>query len=50
MGFSNKITPQGKEFSSIMTWNRYDNLSNIMKHLASNGGIEDLYFEKFSEK
>jgi len=48
-GLGTKITPQGKEYSSMMTWDSYDNLENIMKHLGGYGVIEGLPFDKFSE-
>jgi len=48
-GLGTKITPQGKEYSSMMTWDSYDNLENVMKHLGGYGVIEGLPFDKFSE-
>ena len=48
-GFVTKITPQGKEYSSIMTWDSYNDLSNVMKHLSGYGVMKDLPFEKFNE-
>ena len=47
--FTTKITPQGKEYSSMMTWDSYDNLSNVMKHLAGYGVMDGLPYEKFSK-
>jgi|TARA_B110000977_G_scaffold49514_1_gene67279 hypothetical protein len=48
-GFVTKITPQGKEYSSIMTWDSYNDLSNVMKHLSGYGVMKDLPFEKFNK-
>ena len=48
-GFGTKITPQGQEYSSMMTWDSYNNLENVMKHLAGYGVMEGLPFEKFTE-
>ena len=48
-GLGTKITPQGKEYSSMMTWDSYDSLENVMKHLGGYGVIEGLPFDKFSE-
>ena len=48
-GFATKITPQGKEYSSMMTWDSYDNLSNVMKHFAGYGVMDGLPYEKFSK-
>ena len=48
-GFASKINPQGKEYSSIMTWDSYNDLSNVIKHLAGYGVMKDLPFEKFNE-
>tara|TARA_B110000977_G_scaffold117646_1_gene151865 strand:+ start:430 stop:654 length:225 start_codon:yes stop_codon:yes gene_type:complete len=48
-GFATKITPQGKEYSSMMTWDSYNDLSNVMKQLAGYGVMKDLPFEKFSK-
>ena len=40
-GFATKITPQGKEYSSMMTWDSYNDLSNVMKRLAVYGVMKD---------
>ena len=48
-GLGTKITPQGKEYSSMMTWDSYTNLSDVMKHLGGYGVIEGLPFEKFKD-
>ena len=48
-GFATKITPQGKEYSSMMTCDSYNDLSNVMKQLAGYGVMKDLPFEKFSK-
>jgi len=48
-GLATKITPQGKEYSSMMTWDSYTNLSDVMMHLAGYGVIEGLPFEKFED-
>jgi len=48
-GLGTKITPQGKEYSSMMTWDSYDSLENVMKHLAGYGVIEGLPFDKFTK-
>ena len=47
-GMATKITPQGKEYSSMMTYDSYDNLANAMRHLAGEGVIEGLPFDKLS--
>ena len=39
--FTTKITPQGKEYSSMMTWDSYNDLSNVMKRLAVYGVMKD---------
>ena len=36
-GMATKITPQGQEYSSMMTYDSYDSLKNAMKHLAGEG-------------
>ena len=33
----------------MMTWDSYDNLSNVMKHLAGYGVMDGLPYEKFSK-
>jgi hypothetical protein len=39
--FTTKITPQGKEYSSMMAWDSYNDLSNVMKRLAVYGVMKD---------
>ena len=48
-GTGTKITPQGKEYSSMMTWDSYKSLENVMKHLGGYGVIEGLPFGEFAE-
>jgi hypothetical protein len=45
-GMATKITPQGEEYSSIMFYDSYDNLTNVMKHLAGEGIIKGLPMDK----
>ena len=45
-GMATKITPQGEEHSSIMFYDSYDNLTNVMKHLADEGIIKGLPMDK----
>ena len=47
-GLGKKITPQGEEFSSVMTYDSYDSLENVMLHLAGKGIIEGLPFDKLT--
>ena len=47
-GVATKITPQGEEFSSVMTYDSYDSLENVMLHLAGKGVIEGLPFDKLA--
>ena len=47
-GLGTKITPQGEEFSSVMTYDSYDSLENVMLHLAGKGIIEGLPFDKLT--
>ena len=47
-GLGTKITPQGEEFSSVMTYDSYDSLENVMLHLAGKGVIEGLPFDKLT--
>ncbi|MBL31038.1 MAG: hypothetical protein CMC81_07370 [Flavobacteriaceae bacterium] len=43
-GAGTKITPQGSEYSSFMTYDSFDSMANLMKHLSGDGaamkGIE----------
>jgi hypothetical protein len=48
-GFASKINPQGKEYSSIMVWSSFNDLSNVMNHLAGYSVMKDLLFEKFNK-
>ena len=48
-GFALKINPQGKEYSSIMVWSSFNDLSNVMNHLAGYSVMKDLLFEKFNK-
>ena len=36
-GAATKITPQGAEYSSFMTFDAFDTLANLMKHLSGEG-------------
>ena len=40
---------QEKLIPSMMTYDSYSNLSDVMKHLAGYGVIEGLPFEKFGD-
>jgi len=33
-GLGLKVTPQGTDYASMMTYDAYDNLENLMKHLS----------------
>ena len=48
-GMATKITPQGQEYSSMMTYDSYDSLKNAMKHLAGEGIIEGLPMDKLTK-
>jgi hypothetical protein len=48
-GMATKITPQGKDYSSMMTYDSYDSLANAMKHLAGEGVIKGLPFDKLEK-
>ena len=45
-GMATKITPQGEEHSSVMFYDSYDSLTNVMKHLAGEGIIKGLPMDK----
>lgn len=47
-GMAKKITPQGKDYSSVMFYDSYDSLANAMKHLAGEGIIEGLPSNKIT--
>ena len=47
-GLGTKITPQGEEFSSVMTYDSYDSLENVMLHLAGKSVMEGLPFDKLT--
>ena len=44
-----KITPQGKDYSSVMFYDSYDNLANAMRHLAGEGVMKGLPFDKMEK-
>ena len=48
-GMATKITPQGKDYSSIMYYDSYDSLANAMKHLAGEGVMKGLPFDKLEK-
>ena len=48
-GLGTKITPQGSEYSSMMTWDSYNSLAAVMKHLAGYGVVKGLPYDKLSE-
>ena len=48
-GMATKITPQGKDYSSMMTYDSYDSLASAMKHLAGEGVIEGLPMDKLAK-
>ena len=45
-GMATKITPQGDDYSSVMFYDSYDSLSNVMKHLDGEGIIKGLPMDK----
>ena len=52
-GVATKITPQGKisqggDYATAMTYDVYDNLKNVMLHMAGSAAIEGLPIEKIS--
>ena len=36
-GAATKITPQGSEYASFMTFDAFDTIANLMKHLSGEG-------------
>ena len=48
-GMATKITPQGKDYSSVMFYDSYDNLANAMRHLAGDGVMKGLPFDKMEK-
>lgn len=48
-GMATKITPQGEDYSSMMTYDSYNSLANAMKHLAGEGVVQGLPFDKLSK-
>ena len=48
-GMATKITPQGEDYSSLMFYDSYDSLANVMKHLAGEGVIKGLPMDKLSK-
>lgn len=47
-GLATKITPQGEDYSSIVYYDAYDKLENVMHHLAGRGVIEGLPQDKLT--
>ena len=47
-GLGSKITPQGEDFATMMTYDSYDSLENAMIHLSGGGAIAGLPHEKIS--
>ena len=43
-GMATKITPQGKDYSSVMFYDSYDTLANAMRHLAGEECNERITF------
>ena len=41
-GLGLKETPQGKDYTSMMTYDAYDNLENVMKHLSEGAALSGL--------
>ena len=41
-GLRLKVTPQGTDYASMMTYDAYDNLENVMKHLSGGAAISGL--------
>jgi len=46
---NNSITPQGEDYSSLIFYDSYDSLANVMKHLAGEGVIKGLPMDKLSK-
>ena len=42
VGWALKVTPQGPNYASMMTYDAYDNLVNVMKHLSGGTAISGL--------
>ena len=36
-GAATKITPQGADYSTYMTYDAFDTMANLMKHLSGDG-------------
>ena len=36
-GYATKITPQGEAYASFMTYDAFDSMSNLMKHMSGEG-------------
>ena len=46
-GYATKITPQGQDYASFMTYDAFDSMSNLMKHLSGEGAaIKSLDLDK----
>ena len=41
-GYASRIAPQNSTSASIMFWDVYDNLTNVMKHMAGGAALEGL--------
>ena len=41
-GLGLKVTPQGTDYASMMTYDAYDNLENVMKHLSGGAALSGL--------
>ena len=48
-GMATKITPQGKDYSSVMFYDSYDTLANAMRHLAGDSVMKGLPFDKMEK-
>ena len=51
-GYATRIAPQNSTNGTIMFWDVYDNLANVMKHMAGGAALEGLdqeLFEKFEK-
>lgn len=48
-GMATKITPQRKDYSSVMFYDSYDTLANAMRHLAGEGVMKGLPFDKMEK-
>jgi hypothetical protein len=48
-GMATKITPQGQDYSSVMFYDSYDTLANAMRHLAGEGVMKGLPFDKIEK-